>query len=271
MPNLNTSILGSLPLVLPPLFEQEWIADILSSIDDKIEVNRRMSETLDEVARVQFNATFLGDKSSLSTESQQVPVQSFFEILSGGTPKTSEPENWGGPIPWFSVADTPSGSSTFVLETEKTITERGIETSPAQVVPAWTTIISARGTVGKLSMAGVPLAFNQSCYGLRATTGAGPSFVYLLASHIVEKLKALSHGSVFSTITRRTFDAVQFPSPSSATLTAFEGRVAPLYQRILVATQESATLAELRDALLPKLISGELRIPEAEQLVSEVA
>lgn len=229
-----------------------------------------MSETLDDMARAQFNDTFLGTAFSSSAKTQLVPVQHFFEILSGGTPKTSEPENWGGSIPWFSVADTPPDSSTFVINTAKTITERGIATSPAQVVPAWTTIISARGTVGKLAMAGVPLAFNQSCYGLRAANGAGPSFVYLLAGHLVEQLKALSHGSVFSTITRRTFDAVRFPCPSRESLTAFEAKVAPLYSRILVATQESITLAELRDTLLPKLISGEIRVPEAERLVSEV-
>src|SRR5690606_19174113 len=136
------------------------------------------------------------------------PLSAQIEIIGGGTPKTSVAEYWGGPIPWFSVVDTPPGSDTFVFDTEKAISEAGLANSSARLIPAGTTIISARGTVGNLAIAAQDMTFNQSCYALRSARGDHPYFVYLTASRAVEQLRAMAHGSVFSTITRQTFDAL---------------------------------------------------------------
>ena len=193
------------------------------------------------------------------------PLSELLTIIGGGTPKTSVQEYWGGDIPWFSVVDTPSGSDVFVVATEKTITDQGLAGSSARLIPKGTTIISARGTVGNLAIAGREMTFNQSCYGLHGTGGAGDYFVYLTAQQMVDQLKSMAHGSVFSTITRQTFEAIQRPVPPTGVLTEFERMVSGWFDFILSNVEESRTLAQLRDTLLPKLISGELRIENAER------
>jgi type I restriction enzyme S subunit len=198
------------------------------------------------------------------------PLSELLTIIGGGTPKTSVEEYWGGDIPWFSVVDTPSASDVFVVATEKTITAHGLARSSARLIPKGATIISARGTVGNLAIAGREMTFNQSCYGLRGTGSAGDYFVYLTAQQMVDQLKSMAHGSVFSTITRQTFEAIQRPVPPSVVLTAFEGLVTGWFDAILANVEESRILAQLRDTLLPKLISGELRIADADRFLGQV-
>ena len=197
------------------------------------------------------------------------PLSKLLTIIGGGTPKTSIEDYWGGEIPWFSVVDTPPASNVFVVATEKNITAQGLAGSSARLIPKGTTIISARGTVGNLAIAGCDMTFNQSCYGLRGTGGGGDYFVYLTSQQMVDQLKSMAHGSVFSTITRQTFEAIQRPVPPPGVLTAFEGLVRGWFDAILSSVVESRTLAQLRDTLLPKLISGELRVPDAEAFLRE--
>jgi type I restriction enzyme S subunit len=147
--------------------------------------------------------------------------------------------------------------------------DQGVANSSARLIPKGTTIISARGTVGNLAIAGREMAFNQSCYGLRGTGGAGDYFVYLATQQMVDQLKSMAHGSVFSTITRQTFEAIKRPVPRPPVLTAFEGLVSAWFEAILSNVEASRSLAQLRDTLLPKLISGELRVPDAERILGE--
>ncbi|MFN7504539.1 MAG: restriction endonuclease subunit S, partial [Limnobacter sp.] len=132
-----------------------------------------------------------------------------------------------------------------------------------------TTIISARGTVGNLAIAGCDMTFNQSCYALRGKNGSGNYFVFLSAQYMVEQLKSMAHGSVFSTITRQTFEAVRAVLPPENMLKQFERNATSLLNPILGNVNESRSLAQLRDTLLPKLISGELRVQDAEALCTE--
>ncbi len=136
------------------------------------------------------------------------------EILGGGTPKTTEQEYWGGRIPWLSVKDF-NNSHRYVFQTEKTITERGLANSSTQLLQRDDIIISARGTVGEMALIPFPMAFNQSCYGLRAKRHIVSShYLYYLIKYNVGILKKQTHGSVFDTITRDTFDGVEVIIPS---------------------------------------------------------
>ena len=191
------------------------------------------------------------------------------EIIGGGTPKTSVSDYWDGDIPWFSVVDTPASSDVFVVKTEKSITQAGLNGSSARLITRGTTIISARGTVGNLAIAGCDMTFNQSCYALRGKNSSGSYFVFLSAQRMVEQLKAMAHGSVFSTITRQTFEAVRAVLPPESVLQQFEKNAVSLFDPILGNVKESRTLAALRDTLLPKLISGELRVKDAEAFLKE--
>ncbi|MFZ5622777.1 MAG: restriction endonuclease subunit S [Pseudomonadota bacterium] len=285
---------------LPPIQEQRAIADIVSALDDKIELNRRMNETLEAMARAIFKSWFvdfdpvrakaegrdpglpkaiadLFPDSFEDSELGEIPkgweVKSFTEIvevIGGGTPKTSVEEYWGGDIPWYSVVDAPSEADVFVVSTEKTITNHGLNNSSARLLPEGTTIISARGTVGKLALTGVPMAMNQSCYGLRGID-AGPAFTYFATRSLVSMLKQRSHGSVFDTITRDTLAGMRFISPDKSILDAFERAEDPFMRRIKSNFLESRVLGELRDSLLPKLVSGEIRVQNRESHLEATA
>jgi len=135
-----------------------------------------------------------------------------------------------------------------------------VEKSATRILPIGTTIISARGTVGRVALVGVPMAMNQSCYGFRGKKENEGFFTYFSTLDLVSDLQQRSHGSVFNTITKDTLKGVTVVLPPSHIIQSFEQRVASILWRIRANVFESRTLAELRDTMLPKLISGELRI-----------
>lgn len=262
---LNLPTIRGLPIVLPPLHEQNRIADTLGSLDDKIEFNRCMNRTLESIARTTFKSLFVDFKplprgsaggDPAGTDWPVVPFADTVEVLSGGTPRTSEPDYWDGDIPWYSVADAPAPGDVFVIQTEKTITDLAMENSAAQVVPPLTTVISARGTVGKCALSGQPMAFNQSCFGLRPADDVGVYYTYFSTLRVVDQLRRSAHGSVFNTITRATFAAAVVPLPPLKLVSDFEGLAEPLMKRVLLNAHESEVLRRVRDALLSRLLSG---------------
>lgn len=298
-PNLNLGDISRFKIPDFPISEQAVIASTLGALDDKIELNRRMAATLEEMARALYRSWFVdfdpvkakaeglapafmdeataalfpdrfGD-DGLPEGWEAISFIEAVDIISGGTPKTSEPSYWGGEIPWYSVVDAPGSGQVFVINTEKTITEDGLKNSPARLVPRGTTIISARGTVGKLAMTSRQMTFNQSCYGLRSRRNRGDAFCYFATERAVGDLQSRSHGSVFSTITRQTFESVDVVDCSSAVLEAFADRVDVYLSRICALVEENRTLTTLRDALLPKLMSGEIRVGTIENQIEAVA
>jgi type I restriction enzyme S subunit len=192
------------------------------------------------------------------------------ELVGGGTPKTTVEEFWNGDIPWFSVVDAPNDSDIFVINTEKYVTQEGVDKSSTKILRAGTTIISARGTVGKCALVARPMAMNQSCYGVQGKENFPDEYVYFLIRCRVSDLQQRGHGSVFNTITKDTFESIIAPQPSPEVLEVFSKLVKPKFEKVLSNGHQIIELSQLRDTLLPKLISGELRIPEAQGLVEEV-
>ena len=134
------------------------------------------------------------------------------DLIGGGTPKTSNPDYWDGNIPWISVKDF-NGERRFVGKTEKTITQLGFENSSTKILNKNDIIVSARGTVGELAIIPSDMAFNQSCYGIRAKEFVDSMFLYYLLKQSVNILKHNTHGSVFDTITRDTFETIDVKIP----------------------------------------------------------
>lgn len=150
------------------------------------------------------------------TEWKKTSLIETIELMGGGTPKTSKSEYWNGNINWLSVKDF-NNENRYVYSTEKTITEEGLNNSSTRLLQKDDIIISARGTVGEMAMIPFPMAFNQSCYGIRAKDGIDNTFLYYLIKNSVRKLKAVTHGSVFDTITRDTFANIDVLIPDSDT------------------------------------------------------
>jgi type I restriction enzyme, S subunit len=264
--------LKSARVLLPSLPVQRSVARILGALDDKIELNRKTNETLEQMARALFKSWFVDfepfrDKGMIDSPLGKIPkgwqtgrLSDLVVLAGGGTPKTSEPEYWDGGIPWYSVEDAPPDGDVFVIETERSITNKGLAESSTRLLPRFTTIISARGTVGRCALTGVEMAMNQSCYGAKGADGHGDFFTYFSVRRAVGELQQMTHGAVFDTITRDTFKAIEVAAPPPAVTRQFDAVVSPYLQRVLGNLRETRTLAAIRDALLPKLMSGEVRV-----------
>lgn len=144
--------------------------------------------------------------------SKQYILSEILTLIGGGTPKTTNSGYWGGDIPWLSVVDF-NNDNRYVWATEKTITEEGVKNSSTKILPKGALILSARGTVGALAQLAVPMAFNQSCYGILAKEQTTNDFLYYLLKTVVADLQSKGHGSVFNTITRDTFDTIEISLP----------------------------------------------------------
>lgn len=314
--------LSGYELRIPPKTQRKYIGTLLSSLDNRIELNWRMNATLESMAQALFKSWFVGfdpvldnaltsgkeipeeliekaqarvalgdmrqplpeeirtlfpDEFTYSDELGWIPkgweVKTFntlIELIGGGTPKTSVEEFWGGDIPWFSVVDAPSFANVFVIDTEKHVSQLGIDKSSTKILPVGTTIISARGTVGKCAFVGRPMAMNQYCYGIRGKRGIADSFVYYAVRNQVEHLQRSGHGSVFNTITRDTFKIIKMAIGEAEYTQRFEGCIKPFLDKILANNIQNIELSKLRDTLLPKLLSGEIRIPDAENMTKEL-
>jgi len=297
--HLTGKAIAALEVPLPPVASQMAMVDVLKVLDDRIALLRASNATLAALAQALFKSWFVDfgpvrakadgrapdgidaataalfpdgfEQSELGLVPsgwRRLPFSDTINVIGGGTPKTSVAEYWNGDIPWFSVADAPTGSDVFVIDTEKHITELGLNNSSTKLLPKGTTIISARGTVGRLALVGHEMAMNQSCYGLRGRAGDA-YYTYFSTYRLVEVLRQRSHGSVFDTIARGTLAGVSVVYPDRVVIQSFENLLHPVMERIKANLEQAQTLATLRDTLLPRLISGQLRLPEAESLLEE--
>ena len=180
-----------------------------------------------------------------------------------GDSQTSIAQYWNGDIPWLSVADFNTGRK-YVYDVEKSITQLGLEKSSTKLLQEGDIIISARGTVGVVAMLGCKMAFNQSCYGVRAKEEKSRNYVCYLLKNVVNDLQQISHGGVFDTITRDTFKEIKVILPTETEILRFEQSVSPYFKEMFLNKSQIRTIEKLRDALLPKLMSGEVRVQLAQ-------
>ena len=273
MPAINFKIIEGLDISAPSISEQMRIVKVLKSLDDKIEVNRKINENLEQQAQALFKSWFVDfepfkDQPFVESELGMIPqgwkVGTFLDninVMPGGTPSTGVEEYWkDGDIPFFSPKDV---NGVYCFETEKRITEKGLKNCSSHLYPKDTLFITARGTVGKLALAGVPMAMNQSNYALVAKEGIGKYYLYLLAQTMVAVLLKKANGAVFSAITTKDFNEPTLVL-SQSVLERFEKIITPLFDKIYETSKESRRLAELRDTLLPRLMSGELKVNDLE-------
>ena len=192
------------------------------------------------------------------------------DVLSGGTPKTSMPEYWGGSIPWFTPRDVQPAF--FTISTERQITELGLSKCNSKLYPAETVFITARGTVGKCVLAGVSMAMSQTSYALRGKDGIPQYFVFLLTLDLANALRQSATGAVFDTIVVDTFKKQIIVQPPREILERFATMVTSMFAAIKNLQHKNTNLRRTRDLLLPKLIGGEVDVDtlDIEKVAEEV-
>lgn len=181
-------------------------------------------------------------------------LSDIMDLIGGGTPKTSNPDYWDGDIPWISVKDF-NGERRYVGETEKKITKLGLENSSTKILSKGDVIISARGTVGELAIIPSDMAFNQSCYGLRAKDFVDSTFLYYLLKQSVNILKHNTHESVFDTITRETFENISIKLPPLPTQQKIAAILSSLDDKIELNNKIKTNLEQQIEALLLNYLS----------------
>jgi type I restriction enzyme S subunit len=272
--NLTSKLIKEFELPVPPLETQRRIAGILSAYDDLIENNTRRIAILEEMARLIYREWFVNFRfpshenvKFVDSELGKIPegwevknFPDFVDVLSGGTPKTEEPLFWNGDIPFFTPRDAPE--SVYVLSTLKNVTQLGVTRCNSKLYPPDTLFITARGTVGKLALAGSEMIMSQSCYALRGKAGIGQSFLYLLTGTCIDQLQKSAHGSVFDTIIVDTFNLLRSALPPISLIAQFEEVASPLFELIKTLLRSNVNLRKTRDLLLPRLISGEIDVSD---------
>ena len=257
VPIVNKTDFEGVAVLLPSLPEQGAIAGVLSSLDDKIDLLHRQNKTLEGMTEVLWRKMFVEEADAKWDE---VSLLEIIDLVGGGTPKTEVAEYWDGSIHWLAAKDITGNHKSFIVQTEKTITEAGLNNSSAKLLPKYSTIISARGTVGNYCILSTPMAFSQSNYGILPKIKECYFFTYLLIAHVIDELKMAAYGSVFDTITTNTFKEQKVQVPSKDQIARFEEGIKPYFNKIYTNTIQIRTLSRLRDTLLPKLMSGEVRV-----------
>jgi len=303
MPSLNQEIIRRIPLPLPPLPEQCAIARILGALDDKIELNRRMNQTLEEMARAIFKSWFVDfdpvrakmegrAPAGMDAETAALFPDGFEEselgmvprgwkvariedlctsIENGGTPRRKEKDYWeDGTIQWFKTGELTDGP---LVESEEKITDLGLSKSSCKLWNPSTILIAlyASPTVGRLGILDVPATANQACSALVAKQEYGNLFLFHSLFATRDHLQQIAVGAAQQNISQKVVRDHRIIAPTASVAFAFQAFAARFYALQVKNHKEARTLAAIRDALLPKLISGEIRVEGAERVAAPSA
>jgi type I restriction enzyme, S subunit len=290
-PLLNQDILSRVPTAAPAPSEQRAIGRILGALDDKIELNQRINEMLEAIARALFKSWFVDfdpvrDKANRRDPGLPRPIADLFpdhlvgselgdipegwksgivddltEVLGGSTPRTNQPSYWeGGTHRWATPKDLSILPSPVLLETERRITDAGLAQIGSGLLPQGTVLLSSRAPIGYLAIAEVPVVINQGFIAMKPRRGVPSLFLLLWAQAAHQEIVSHANGSTFLEISKATFRRLPIVSPPPTLLSAFSRLTNTIYKRIVVNQHQTLALSNLRDSLLPKLISGEIRL-----------
>ena len=242
---------------LPPLPEQIRIASILSSLDDKIDLLHRENKTLEAMAETLFRQWFIEEAKEDWKEGK---LGDIISVKGGTTPSTKEPHFWNGDIAWTSPRDVTTLNGLYLFETEKKITQKGLEQISSGLLPAGTLLMSSRAPVGVLAFSEIPIAINQGYIAILDDKGYEKEFIYLWLKANMDTIHSYSNGSTFMEISKSAFKSIDILIPTKEEVNVFVDRVKPIFEKIKANVLQIQTLIQQRDSLLPKLMSGEVKI-----------
>jgi type I restriction enzyme S subunit len=256
-PNISRDQLNELEILLPPLPEQKAIASVLSSLDDKIDLLHRQNKTLEAIAETLFRQWFIEEAQE---DWEEGPLDDVISVKGGTTPSTKEPEYWDGDIHWTSPRDLSNHNSVFLFDTDRKITEKGLAQIGSGLLPIGTVLLSSRAPIGYLAITDIPVAINQGYIAIICDKSISNYFMYLWCKANMKEIKNAGNGSVFQEISKSNFKTLEIQIPSSRILDNFERAISPTFEKIKANQKQIQTLEKLRDTLLPKLMSGEVRV-----------
>jgi type I restriction enzyme, S subunit len=259
VPHTNLEHLRTTPIFLPPLPEQRAVAGILGALDDKIELNRRISRTLDEIGWAIFKILFINNDKANDWEYARTGDKLTTHL--GGTPSRDNLEYWNdGTIPWINSGKV---NEFRVIDAAEHITQLGLDNSSTKVIPPRSTVIAITGaTLGQVSLLEIEACTNQSVVSVLGSDELPSEYVYYWIRYNIDELVSWQTGGAQQHINKNNVNDFKILCPDTDTMQDFIGQVRPIFDLIRNNYFESRTLASLRDNLLPKLMRGEIRVKE---------
>nr|WP_273207716.1 restriction endonuclease subunit S [Marinobacter subterrani] len=285
---LNHQINTTLESMAQALFKS-WFVDFDPVIDNALAAGNPIPEALQ--ARADTRAA-LGDQRKplpdhirqqfpdrfmLTEEMGWVPegwhistIGEQVETTGGGTPSTKNPDFWeNGTHPFCTPKDMSQLKSLVLMDTERLLTDDGVRKISSGQLPKGTVLMSSRAPIGYLTISDIPVSVNQGIIAMLPNQNYGPVYLLCWATTNMKQITDRANGSTFQEISKKNFRPIPFLVPGKGILEAFNEQAEAIYSRILLTSEQTDALTKLRDTLLPKLLSGELRIPEAEKHIEE--
>ncbi|KAB7668944.1 restriction endonuclease subunit S [Bacillus sp. B1-b2] len=271
------SLMSDFEITLPPLGIQKQIADMLSSLDKKIEINNRMNETLETLAKELFNYWFVHYKPFKNIELIEhdigrVPkdwelknIGDVLEVVLGGTPSRKKDEYWGGEIPWINSGKV---NEFRIIEPTDYISEIGLNKSSTKLLPKGTTVLAITGaTLGQISRLEIDCCANQSVIGVKGNEIISSEYVYLWINHMIDYIIKHQTGGAQQHINKGNIENTTILVPPIKILKEFNSIIKPIFDNISLNCFENSTLMSTRKYLLPQLLSGELELNRLENKI----
>ena len=271
-PKLNQANLQSIELSLPSLTYQKRIADYLDLFDSKIALNRRINDNLEQQAQALFKAWFVDfepfkDGKFVDSEMGMIPegwkvgkLEDIAEVVGGGTPSKANALYFDKQcIPWITPKDLSIKKTKFISKGEIDITEEGYMNSSAKKIPKWSVLFSSRAPIGYISIAENELTTNQGFKSV-VPVKAGTCFLYLYLKENTKAIEAQATGSTFKEASGSLMKSLCVVIPPDSVFDYFEKTAFPFFSTQANVEREISILSKARDFLLPRLMSGELKI-----------
>lgn len=266
--NISQESLANIEIEIPDLPTQRQIAQILSSLDDKIELNLQMNQTLEAMAQAIFKEWFVNFNfpgfdgelvDGLPKGWRKGKLGDIIDVKGGTTPSTSVDEYWNGDNYWTTPKDLSNAQSPVLIDTERKITDLGVKQISSGVLPKGTLLLSSRAPIGYLAISQVPISINQ---GYIAIQGKAVSNLFMLfwLKENMETVKSKANGSTFQEISKSNFKLIDISIPSVEVLQRFDEVIDPVFRKIVENVYSNLSLTQTRDTLLPKLMSGQLEV-----------
>lgn len=253
-PSLRPSDIENLEITIPELPEQKAIASILSCLDDKIDLLHRQNATLEKMAETLFRQWFIED----AKEREKTKIGLVLETVLGGTPSTNNPEYWDGTIPWINSGEV---NNFRILKPTKFITELALVESNTKLLPIGTTVLAITGaTLGQISLLEISTCTNQSVVGIIPNEIYPKEYVFLWIKYMIDEIILNETGGAQPHINKNDVNETEILIPCNDDLEFIESKIKPLFKKISINSFQVNTLAELRDSLLPRLMSGEITV-----------
>lgn len=258
VPIVNKASFSSYSIFCPELGQQKEIAAILSSLDDKIELNNKINENLERQAQAFYRELFIDNADS---EWMQGTVSDLGTVVGGSTPSKSKPEYYTEHgIAWITPKDLSVNKAKFITHGENDITELGLNNSSATIMPEGTVLFSSRAPIGYIAIAGGEVTTNQGFKSVIPKPEIGTAFVYYFLKHNLPVIEGMASGSTFKEVSGSTMKRVPAVIPDFATLMRFNNFCEPIFVQQKILEEQNRLLIQLRDTLLPKLMSGEIDV-----------